>query len=50
VSPSASVPDVESSGQTGSRPDSAPITAHASPYGLGYATTGALLKHQTRMT
>jgi hypothetical protein len=34
----------------GSRPDSAPIAAPASPYGLGFATTGALLNHGARMT
>jgi hypothetical protein len=33
-----------------SRPDSAPIAAPASPYGLGFATTGALLNHEARMT
>lgn len=34
----------------GSRSDSAPIAAGASPSGLGYATTGALLNHRARMT
>ncbi len=32
------------------RPDSAPIAAAPSRYGLGFATTGALLNHGAQTT
>jgi hypothetical protein len=50
INASVHPPSKAASRAPGSRPDSAPIAAPASPYGLSFATTGALLNQEAQMT